>query len=64
VESFTALLTEAVMTIEGATDADGFRAEVHEGLGLTLREGDLVVAHSLSAHKAAGMPPRPALACL
>jgi transposase len=43
------------MTIEGTTDADGFRADVHEGLGPTLREGDLMVADNLSAHKAAGV---------
>jgi transposase len=46
---------EAVMTIEGATDADVFRAYVHEVLCPTLREGDIVVADNLSAHKAAGV---------
>jgi DDE superfamily endonuclease len=46
---------EAVMTVEGATDADVFRAYVQEVLGPTLREGDLVVADNLSAHKAAGV---------
>jgi transposase len=46
---------DAVMTIEGATDADVFRAYVHEVLGPTLREGDIVVADNLSAHKAAGV---------
>jgi transposase len=46
---------EAVMTIEGATDADVFRAYVHEVLCPTLREGDTVVADNLSAHKAAGV---------
>jgi transposase len=46
---------EAVMTIEGATDGDVFRAYVHEVLGPTLREGDIVVVDNLSAHKAAGV---------
>ncbi len=46
---------EAVMTIEGATDADVFRAYVREVLCPTLREGDLVIADNLSAHKAAGV---------
>jgi transposase len=51
--SYTGL--EAVMTVEGATDADVFRAYVHEVLCPTLREGDVVVADNLSAHKAAGV---------
>jgi transposase len=46
---------EAVMTIEGATDADVFRAYVCEVLCPTLHEGDLVIADNLSAHKAAGV---------
>ena len=46
---------EAVMVIEGATDSDVFRAYVHEVLCPTLREGDLVIADNLSAHKAAGV---------
>jgi transposase len=46
---------EAVMTIEGATDADVFRAYVREVLCPTLREGDIVIADNLSAHKAAGV---------
>jgi transposase len=46
---------EAMMTIEGATDADVFRAYVREVLCPTLREGDIVVADNLSAHKAAGV---------
>jgi len=46
---------EAVMTVEGATDADVFRAYVREVLGPTLREGDIVIADNLSAHKAAGV---------
>ena len=46
---------EAVMTIEGATDADVFRAYVREVLGPTLREGDIVIADNLSAHKVAGV---------
>jgi len=46
---------EAVMTIEGATDADVFRAYGHEVLGPTRREGDIVVVDNLSAHQAAGV---------
>jgi transposase len=46
---------EAVMTIEGATDADVFRADVREVLCPTLREGDLVIADNLSAHQVAGV---------
>jgi transposase len=46
---------EALMTVEGATDADVFRAYVREVLCPTLRAGDLVVADNLSAHKAAGV---------
>jgi transposase len=51
--SYTGL--EAGMTSEGATDADVFRADVREVLCPTLREGDLVIADNLSAHKAAGV---------
>jgi transposase len=51
--SYTGL--EAVMTIEGATDAEVFRAYVCEVLCPTLREGDIVIADNLSAHKAAGV---------
>ena len=51
--SYTGL--EAVMTIEGATDADVFRAYVRQVLGPTLREGDIVIADNLSAHKVAGV---------
>jgi DDE superfamily endonuclease len=46
---------EAVMTIEGATDADVFRAYVHEVLCPTLCGGDIVIADNLSAHKAPGV---------
>jgi transposase len=46
---------EAVLTIEGATDADVFRAYVGEVLCPTLRGGDLVIADNLSVHKAAGV---------
>jgi transposase len=46
---------EAMMTIEGATDSDVFRAYVREVLCPTLREGDIVVADNLSAHKATGV---------
>lgn len=43
------------MMIEGATDADVFRAYVREVLCPTLRAGDIVIADNLSAHKAAGV---------
>ncbi len=46
---------EAVMTVDGATDADVFRAYVREVLGPTLRQGDIVIADNLSAHKAVGV---------
>jgi transposase len=46
---------EAVMTVEGATDADVFRAYGREVLCPTLREGDIIIADNLSAHKAAGV---------
>jgi transposase len=45
----------AVLTVEGATDSDVFRAYVREGLCPTLRTGALGVADNLSAHKAAGV---------
>jgi transposase len=44
------------MTVEGATDADVFRAYVCEVLGPTLRQGDIVIADNLAAHKAVGVP--------
>jgi transposase len=43
------------MTIEGATDADVFRADVQEVLCPTLREGAIVSADNLPAPKAAGV---------
>ena len=46
---------EAVMTIDGATDSDVFRAYVQEVLCPTLNEGDIVIADNLAAHKAAGV---------
>jgi transposase len=46
---------EAVMTVEGATDADVFRAYVGVVVCPTLRAGDIVIADNLSAHKAAGV---------
>jgi transposase len=42
---------EAVMTIEGATDAEVFHAYAEQVLGPTLRPGDIVVLDNLSAHK-------------
>jgi transposase len=46
---------EAVMTIDGATDAEVFRAYVEQVLRPTLRPGDLVIMDNLRAHKAAGI---------
>ncbi len=45
----------AVMTIDGATDAEVFRAYVGQVLGPTLRPGDIVIMDNLRAHKAAGI---------
>lgn len=46
---------EAVMTIEGATDAAVFRAYVGEVLAPTLKPGDVVVMDNLGAHKVDGI---------
>jgi transposase len=46
---------EAVMTIDGATDAEVFRAYVEQVLCPTLRPGDIVIMDNLRAHKAAGI---------
>jgi transposase len=46
---------QAVMTVNGATDADVFRTDVKRVLGPTLAPGDIVVLDNLSAHKATGM---------
>jgi transposase len=46
---------QAVMTVNGATDADVLRASVTQGLGPTLVPGDIVVMDNLSAHKAVGV---------
>lgn len=45
----------AVMTVEGATDAAVFRAYVSTVLAPTLRPGDVVVMDNLGAHKVAGI---------
>jgi transposase len=45
----------AMMTVEGATDADVFRAYVKHVLGPTLSPGDIVVLDNLGAHKAVGV---------
>ena len=44
---------EAVMTIEGVTDAEAFHAYAEQVLGPKLRPGDIVVLDTLSAHKMA-----------
>jgi transposase len=46
---------EAVMTIDGATDAEVFRVYVEHGLRPTLRPGDTVIMDNLRTHKAAGI---------
>lgn len=46
---------EAVMTVEGATDAEVFRVYVSQVLVPTLRRGDVVVRDNLSAHKVSGI---------
>ena len=46
---------QAVMTVEGATDAEVFRAYVKHVLGPSLSPGDVVVLDNLGAHKAVGI---------
>lgn len=46
---------EAVMTIEGATDAEVFQAYVAQVLRPPLRPGDIVIMDNLRAHKVAGI---------
>jgi len=46
---------QAVMTVNGATDAEVFRAYVKQVLGPMLAPGDIVVLDNLSAHKAVGV---------
>jgi transposase len=46
---------QAVMTVEGATDAEVFRTYVKRVLGPTLAPGDIIVLDNLSAHKALGV---------
>jgi transposase len=43
--------TSACLTIEGATDAEVFRAYVREVLVPSLRPGDIVIMDNLGAHK-------------
>jgi transposase len=49
---------DAVMTIDGATDAEVFRAYVAHVLGPTLMPGDIVIMDNLRAHKVAGIRER------
>jgi transposase len=46
---------QAVRTVNGATDAEGFRTYLTQVLGPTLVPGDIVVLANLSAHKATGI---------
>jgi transposase len=49
---------EAVMTIDGATDAGVFRAYVAQVLCPTLGPGDIVIMDNLRAHQVAGIRER------
>ena len=46
---------QAVLTVNGATDADVFRAYVTQVLAPTLVPGDIVVLDNLAAHKVVGV---------
>ena len=46
---------QAVMTVEGAADADVFRTYVEQVLGPTLAPWEILVLDNLSAHKAPGI---------
>jgi transposase len=46
---------QAVMTVDGATDAEVFRTYVKRVLGPTLHPGDVVVMDNLRAHRAVGV---------
>jgi transposase len=46
---------QAVMTVEGATDTEVFRAYVQQVLGPSLAPGDVVVLDNLGVHKAVGI---------
>jgi hypothetical protein len=43
-----------MMTVDGATDAEVFRADRKHGLGPTWAPGDIVVLDNLRAHTAVG----------
>ena len=45
----------AVMTVEGATDAEVFRVYIKHVLGPTLMPGDIVLLDNLSVHKGRGI---------
>jgi transposase len=46
---------QAVMTVDGPTNTEVFRAYVRQVLGPTLTPGDIVVMDNLQAHKAVGV---------
>jgi hypothetical protein len=46
---------QALMTVDGATDGEVFRAFVAQGWCPTLAAGDLVVMDNLRAHKVVGI---------
>jgi transposase len=47
---------QAVMAVDGATDADVWRTSVKQVLGPTLARGAIVVMDNWPAHKAVGVP--------
>jgi transposase len=47
--------SQAVMTADGATDTEGFRAYVKHILAPTLTPGEIVVMDTLAAHNAPGI---------
>ena len=49
---------QAVMTLDGALNQDGFAAYLDQVLGPTLQPGDVVVLDNLRVHKVAGMRER------
>lgn len=46
---------DALLTIEGATDGEVFRAYTERILGPTLKAGDIVIMDNLAAHKVSGI---------
>jgi transposase len=53
--TLTSIGLQAVMTVDGATDGEVFRAYVEQVLCPTLQAGDVVILDNLGAHKVAGI---------